>query len=303
MGAPKQKWRQEEEAALKAGVLKHGAGKWRTILKDPEFSEVLHARSNVDLKDKWRNLSVTANGWGSRERGRTVLKRIQQSRKQEDSNSLAITTIDDSDGIVDVKPLRASSDKITTTTTTKRTSTRLENLIMEAITSLKEPTGSNKTSIALYIEDQYWSPPNFKRILSAKLKALTASRKLIKVKRKYRIAPGEREWTATVAGAFLEGRQEKPRTITKAQVEAELARIRSMTAGEAAVAAAQAVAEAEAAIAEAEAAAREAEKAEAEAEEAQAFAEAAMMALKSRNAAKLVTSLSSFSLQAQPQQI
>lgn len=50
MGAPKQKWTQEEEAALKAGVVKHGAGKWRTILKDPEFSGVLYLRSNVDLK-------------------------------------------------------------------------------------------------------------------------------------------------------------------------------------------------------------------------------------------------------------
>lgn len=50
MGAPKQKWTQEEEAALKAGVVKHGAGKWRTILKDPEFSSVLYLRSNVDLK-------------------------------------------------------------------------------------------------------------------------------------------------------------------------------------------------------------------------------------------------------------
>ena len=50
MGAPKQKWRSDEEAALKAGVVKHGAGKWRTILKDPEFSDILHSRSNVDLK-------------------------------------------------------------------------------------------------------------------------------------------------------------------------------------------------------------------------------------------------------------
>lgn len=50
MGAPKQKWTSEEEAALKAGVLKHGAGKWRTILMDPEFSSILHLRSNVDLK-------------------------------------------------------------------------------------------------------------------------------------------------------------------------------------------------------------------------------------------------------------
>lgn len=50
MGAPKQRWTPEEEAALKAGVRKHGVGKWRTILKDPEFSGVLSMRSNVDLK-------------------------------------------------------------------------------------------------------------------------------------------------------------------------------------------------------------------------------------------------------------
>lgn len=50
MGAPKQKWTAEEESALRAGVLKHGAGKWRTILKDPEFSSLLCLRSNVDLK-------------------------------------------------------------------------------------------------------------------------------------------------------------------------------------------------------------------------------------------------------------
>ena len=50
MGAPKQKWTAEEEAALKAGISKHGTGKWRTILKDPEFSNILRYRSNVDLK-------------------------------------------------------------------------------------------------------------------------------------------------------------------------------------------------------------------------------------------------------------
>jgi hypothetical protein len=50
MGAPKQKWTQEEEEALRRGVQKHGAGKWRTIQKDPEFSPVLSSRSNIDLK-------------------------------------------------------------------------------------------------------------------------------------------------------------------------------------------------------------------------------------------------------------
>lgn len=50
MGAPKQKWTAEEEYALKAGVKKHGIGKWRNILKDPEFSMALQLRSNIDLK-------------------------------------------------------------------------------------------------------------------------------------------------------------------------------------------------------------------------------------------------------------
>jgi hypothetical protein len=50
MGAPKQKWTQDEEEALRRGVLKHGAGKWRTIQKDPDFSPILSSRSNIDLK-------------------------------------------------------------------------------------------------------------------------------------------------------------------------------------------------------------------------------------------------------------
>ena len=50
MGAPKQKWTTAEEAALRAGVRKHGLGKWRAIQKDPEFTFLLATRSNVDLK-------------------------------------------------------------------------------------------------------------------------------------------------------------------------------------------------------------------------------------------------------------
>ena len=79
--------------------------------------------------------------------------------------------------------------------------------------------------------------------------------------------------------------------ITKSQVDAELARMATMTAEEAAAAAARAVAEAEALMAEAEAAAREAEAAEADAQAAQAFAEASLMTLKNRNVMELVTAL------------
>ena len=38
---------------LKEGVEKFGVGHWRTILENYPFHS---RRSNVDLKDKWRNL-------------------------------------------------------------------------------------------------------------------------------------------------------------------------------------------------------------------------------------------------------
>ncbi|XP_052110690.1 LOW QUALITY PROTEIN: telomere repeat-binding factor 4 [Arachis duranensis] len=70
MGNQKQKWTQDEEDALIAGVEKHGPGKWKNILKDPQFAPFLTSRSNIDLKDKWRNLSVSNGTQGSKEKSR-----------------------------------------------------------------------------------------------------------------------------------------------------------------------------------------------------------------------------------------
>ncbi|KAI4298579.1 hypothetical protein L6164_032120 [Bauhinia variegata] len=298
MGAPKQKWTAEEEAALKAGVVKHGAGRWRTILKDPEFSSVLYLRSNVDLKDKWRNMSVMTNGWSSRDKSRLAVRRVHHISKQ-DENSMALATVPSDEEITDVQPLQVERELVQLPGP-KRSIVRLDNLIMEAITNLKEPGGSNKTTIAAYMEDQYWAPSDFKRLLSAKLKFLMASGKLIKVKRRYRIAPtpiySDRRRNPPVL--LLDGKQrasmkfEKDEanipTVTKAQIDLELEKMRSMTSQEAAIVAARAVAEAEAAMAEAEEAAREAEAAEADAETAQAFADAALKTLKGRNTPKMI---------------
>ncbi|KAI7733885.1 hypothetical protein M8C21_013941 [Ambrosia artemisiifolia] len=296
MGAPKQKWTAEEEAALKAGVVKHGAGKWRTILKDPEFSSVLYLRSNVDLKDKWRNMSVMANGWGSREKARLALKRVQHAAR--DDNPLTGDQSDEDSG--DARPLPSSSGS-PHIGSSKRSMIRLDNLIMEAINNLKEPGGSNKTTIGTYIEEQYWAPPNFKRLLSMKLKFLTQIGKLVKTKRRYRIASAnaiaENKKVPTMLrpegkqkGGSSTPRADKEEIIvpTRGQIDLELQKMRSMTPQEAAAAAAQAVAEAEAAMAEAEEAAREAEAAEADAEAAQAFAEAAMKTLKGRTSQRLM---------------
>jgi transcription factor MYB, plant len=120
------------------------------------------------------------------------------------------------------------------------------------------------------------------------------------VNRKYRIAPSSpNSERRSPKMPLLEDVQREPvkiwsddtKTLTRSQVDAELARMATMTAEEASVAAARAVAEAEAIMAEAEAAAKEAEAAEAEAQAAQAFAEAAFLTLKNRNAGKLVIAL------------
>ncbi|CAN1141870.1 Single myb histone 5 [Linum perenne] len=51
----KRKWSSEEEAALKNGIKEFGAVFWKEILNSrrDEFNE----RTEVDLKDKWRNMS------------------------------------------------------------------------------------------------------------------------------------------------------------------------------------------------------------------------------------------------------
>ncbi|ESQ29984.1 hypothetical protein EUTSA_v10012087mg [Eutrema salsugineum] len=58
VGYRRNKWTAEEEGALLAGICKHGAGKWLNILEDPEFRPQLLYRSNIDLKDKWRNMKI-----------------------------------------------------------------------------------------------------------------------------------------------------------------------------------------------------------------------------------------------------
>ncbi|KAI3462680.1 hypothetical protein Pfo_019343 [Paulownia fortunei] len=287
MGAPKQKWTSEEEAALKAGIHKYGVGKWSTILKDPEFNAVLRSRSNVDLKDKWRNLNCMANGLGSRHRSSAAHKNSQLAPKHDEDAAIHNVVVEKDSAVLDATPF-AANETIPDASSRKQIS-RLDDLILEAITKLKEPRGSSRHTIAEYIEDHHSAPPDFERILAASLKLLTEKGQLIKVKHQYRIAPraisldvGKHPSLLLANGAkkdLSEAQRNGIVILTKAQIDAELEKMKSMSAEEAAAAAAQAVAEAEAAIAEAEAAAVEAEEAEAEAEAAHCFADAAQKAL------------------------
>ncbi|KAJ1399648.1 Winged helix-like DNA-binding domain superfamily [Sesbania bispinosa] len=294
MGAPKQKWTAEEEAALKAGVVKHGAGKWRTILTDPEFSAILRMRSNVDLKDKWRNINVTAI-WGSRQKAKLALKRNLPAPKV-DNNHLALSTVVRREEVHDTKPLAITGGTLQSPNSKEQISRFKrfqlgDNHILEAVVSMKEPKGSDRAAIASYIEEKYRCPPNLRKLLSAKLKHMVESGKIIKEKHKYRITPSSTVTEKRRCSSLIhvEGRpKDSPEAeksddvniLSKSQIDAELSKAKGMTAQEAAAAAAKAVAEAEVAIAQAEAAAREAEAAEAEAEAAQVFAKAAVKALK-----------------------
>ncbi|KAL3651718.1 hypothetical protein CASFOL_004720 [Castilleja foliolosa] len=275
MGAPKQKWNPEEEAALKSGVLKHGVGKWRTILMDPQFSKILYLRSNVDLKDKWRNMSVLANVSGTRERARLALSRMYPATRIGESPLDRSSMSQSDEEIVDTGPSDASSP----INSPKGSIMRLDNLITEAIHNLREPGGSSKTTISAYIEDQYWAPPNFRRILSGKLKLMTA---MGVKRRRYSIAP--LSTLSTIARRRISPviHRDYFGLFDNEAIDLELARISSMNPEEAAAHAAQAVAEAEEAMAAAEEALREAEAAEAEAEAIQAFAEAALKTMKGR---------------------
>ncbi|KAL8472893.1 hypothetical protein ACS0TY_029280 [Phlomoides rotata] len=288
MGAPKQKWTSEEEAALKAGIHKYGAGKWSTILKDPEFSSVLRSRSNVDLKDKWRNLNCMANGSGSRSRSRVLIKSNHPTTKPDEDNTGCSTVEKDSEVLVVTSP--AASNEIPQEASSKKKISRMDDTILEAITKLKEARGSSRLGILQYIEERYSIPPDFERTLVANLKILTENGRLMKVKHQYRIAPKSisfalpKEPPLLLENGFKKdslenGSRNGVVLLTKAKIDAELEKMKSMNAEEAAAAAARAVAEAEAAIADAEAAAREAEEAEAEAEAAQCFADAAQKAL------------------------
>ncbi|OIV89399.1 hypothetical protein TanjilG_22231 [Lupinus angustifolius] len=306
MGAPKQKWTAEEEAALKAGVVKHGAGKWRTILMDPDFSGILHLRSNVDLKDKWRNINVTAI-WGSRQKAKLALKRLPAPKI--DNNHLVTTTVQHDEDVLDTQPLAVLGAALQSANS-KEQKSRLSNRILEAIVHLKEPNGSDKVAIASYIEDNYQSQSKLRDILPTKLKHMVATGKIIKEKHKYRLAPSSRtyEKRRISSASNLDGRAKdfpeaekcddnicsKPKDFlgagkcddkiirSKSQNDGEPSKAKGMRVQEVAAKAAKAVAEAEAATAEAERAARFADELEAEAEASEVIHQAIMKAFQSK---------------------
>ncbi|KAI9082569.1 hypothetical protein K1719_035438 [Acacia pycnantha] len=71
-------------------------------------------------------------------------------------------------------------------------------MISEAISVLKDRTGSSQQAIAKFIEDKHKSllPPNFRTLLSVQLKKFVKSERLFKVKNSFKISSSEKNKTA-----------------------------------------------------------------------------------------------------------
>ncbi|XP_062091072.1 single myb histone 4-like [Humulus lupulus] len=235
MGNPKQKWTSEEEEALRAGVAKHGTGKWKDIQRDPEFNPFLVNRSNIDLKDKWRNMSCSANGQGPREKSRTV--------KAKANSDAPATQVSTPQTAVAVPAVRDSATAPNADDSSKalpdgKNSSMYNTMIFEALSSLKEPNGSDTSAIVSYIEQRHEVPQNFRRLLSTRLRRLVAQDKLEKVQNCYKVK--------SHADASLGTKTPAPKPESQPrQTQTTVYRTSTDVVDEAAVAAAYKVAEAE----------------------------------------------------------
>ncbi|KAK4267266.1 hypothetical protein QN277_024066 [Acacia crassicarpa] len=181
MGNQKQKWTADEEEALLAGIAKHGPGKWKNILKDPEFAPFLTSRSNIDLKDKWRNLSVNPAAQGSKDKARNPkIKAIMPAPVASIQNATSAAPVHQS----------AATDTASEDASQKadvKNAPRYNGMVFEALSTIKDANGCDINTIVGFIEKRHEVPPNFRRALSTRLRRLVAQGKLEKVQNCYKI--------------------------------------------------------------------------------------------------------------------
>ncbi|PKI39880.1 hypothetical protein CRG98_039720 [Punica granatum] len=257
MGNQKLKWTAEEEEALLAGIAKYGPGKWKNILRDPEFAPSLVNRSNIDLKDKWRNLSVS--GPGSKEKLRLpkgkALPALQNSVAPASAAPAVLADNTTTDAVID-DPSNSLHDSknacrcaalilsqsdfhnvITFRLVSLLRKGMYNELIIETLSTITDSNGADIGTILSYIEERLEVPPNFRRLLGSRLRRLVLQGKLEKVQNNYRV---NRDVTVGTNPPTPKQKDVKPRPIQAPSVLPS-----HETMQEAAMAAAYKVAEAE----------------------------------------------------------
>ncbi|XP_021817252.1 telomere repeat-binding factor 4-like [Prunus avium] len=210
MGNQKQKWTAEEEEGLLAGVAKHGPGKWKNILKDPEFARVLIHRSNIDLKDKWRNLSVSTSGHGSKDRPRGTKVKNCAAAHHLVQNSAPTASVRPNASPASAPPNSspasarpnaspasvcpnaspdAMMDDAVNSAPELKSASQYDPMIFQALSTMKDMNGSDLGAILNFIEQRHEVPvpPNFRRLLGPRLRRLVSQGKLEKVQNGYKL--------------------------------------------------------------------------------------------------------------------
>ncbi|KAL8139210.1 hypothetical protein V2J09_005231 [Rumex salicifolius] len=170
MGNPKQKWTPEEEEALRAGVAKYGAGKWKFIQRDPQYNRHLHSRSNIDLKDKWRNINAAA-GQGSR----TLKAKISQESTvtspllDDQTTAPALSVLHDSHTSKDLPDIKSHL--------------RYDTTVIEGLSSStsKESNGLDTRSLVNFNKQRVKVPQNVNKLLDSSQMRLVAREKTDKM--------------------------------------------------------------------------------------------------------------------------
>ncbi|XP_020552192.1 telomere repeat-binding factor 4 isoform X2 [Sesamum indicum] len=127
-----------------AGVAKHGPGKWKNILVDSEFADKLASRSNVDLKDKWRNMGANheqvSGDNAMTPKGKATAASAVRPRTQ--TSSAAFVSKDSVNEKLSQGPQNAKSVP------------KYNAMILEALSSIKDCNGSDFGAIMRFIEVQ-----------------------------------------------------------------------------------------------------------------------------------------------------
>nr|QSD99521.1 MYB family transcription factor [Melilotus albus] len=196
MGNQKLKWTGEEEDALIAGIKRHGPGKWKAILLDPQFGPLLTSRSNIDLKDKWRNMNVgnisqpprftkckaaTTPVSSSSVVNQTAVAAPSAVSSSTAVNQTAAVPSDVVNAADPPPPPQNDQDAV------KNNPPRYDVMVFEALSTLKDTNGSDLNAIASFIEQKHPVPQNFKKSLSARVRMLVNQGKLEKVQNCYKI--------------------------------------------------------------------------------------------------------------------
>lgn len=178
MAKQKQRWSIEEEEALSAGVERYGHGKWKHILSDPQFASTLVLRSNIDLKDKWRNMSVSGNGSSAKDRTRSLMKEGVSANRSLNSPEPLTAVVPFEFGAT-AEPSRGSQYT--------EASIDYKALILEALSSIEDPNGPDINAILNFIEDKYELPENFGTSVTTKLRRLVLTGVIRKVNKRYKL--------------------------------------------------------------------------------------------------------------------